>query len=246
MDLKDLYDDGFIAGPNENEEAFFSRVKRVKELFNNPEMLIEKFNIEKFEKISNSFLCFRSSRKMPFWFAGMTLVCDFGNNMRVPLLQLPFRQKFSWINEVDIIEHEKVHALRVCFDEPQFEEILAYRKSKSLWRRFFGPFFQKSTDSYIFLFSIFVILLIPFLPMRLTLLAYTPSTLLFTMFFLRLIKNQWLFKLALKRISKQYSEGEKLITLLTDKEIKLFALKQENSINMQNIRWKQILDVFSN
>ncbi len=45
------------------------------------------------------------------------------------------------------------------YEEPKFEEVLAYRLSSSGFRRRFGAIIQSSTESMIFLLSLFIVIL---------------------------------------------------------------------------------------
>ena len=51
----------------------------------------------------------------------------------------------------ELISHELVHVGRMVFEEPKFEEILAYKTSHYAWRRWLGPIVQSSTESLTFI-----------------------------------------------------------------------------------------------
>ena len=54
-----------------------------------------------------------------------------------PVIQV--RKTTSLASLEEIYAHECVHMARFAFQEPWFEEILAYQTSKRAWRRFLGP-----------------------------------------------------------------------------------------------------------
>ncbi len=58
----------------------------------------------------------------------------------------------------ELIEHELCHVGRMCFHEPRFEEILAYQTSNSRFRRWFGPLFQSSLETVIFLIVLLLVM----------------------------------------------------------------------------------------
>jgi hypothetical protein len=77
-----------------------------------------------------------------------------------------------------ILHHESVHAVREAFDEPQFEELIAYRTAPTAWKRFIGPLFSRVWEFPLFTASLF------FLPLA------CPIPLFFC---LRLLYKQFLF-----------------------------------------------------
>lgn len=229
--LLDSYQKGFLVGPNETEEEFSNRIRKTTELLLDPKF--PELPCGTFSIISPSLLCLRSSKKLPFWFGGMTWICEIEKTI-IPVLQLPKRMRFSWIQEAEVITHEQIHALRALFQEPKFEEILAYRTSRSPFRRNVGPLFQTDRESFLFLLCAVAgpFTLVPLM---------TISLLLFT----RLILRQRTFAKALKRLSVVYKEPEKVIVCLTDQEILLYSKKKENLIDRSSLRWRQIQAVFS-
>lgn len=70
---------------------------------------------------------------------------------------------YLWIyNRDELITHESAHVGRMLFEEPQFEELLAYRSAKSNYRRWFGPIIQSSWETLVFMLSLAFVLLIDF------------------------------------------------------------------------------------
>ena len=60
----------------------------------------------------------------------------------------------------ELVAHELCHIGRMCFQEPRFEEIIAYQSSKSWFRRCFGPLFQSSIETVIFLVALLLVLFV--------------------------------------------------------------------------------------
>lgn len=74
---------------------------------------------------------------------------------------LRFSPKYMGIYHRDeLIRHEIAHVGRMKFDEPQFEEVLAYRTSSSPFRRWFGPVIQSSMESMLFVMVLGLIVFI--------------------------------------------------------------------------------------
>jgi len=58
-----------------------------------------------------------------------------------------------------LLAHEAVHVARMAYEEPKFEEFLAYRLSPNLFQRVAGPLVQSSRESGLF-FLLIVLLLV--------------------------------------------------------------------------------------
>ena len=95
---------------------------------------------------------------------------DFPTQRRHPhgrLFQL--RQKFrdsrrylGLYDRDELIAHELCHVGRMMYQEPKYEEVLAYRTSKSTFRRWFGPIVQSSWESTLFLVILILIMVVDF------------------------------------------------------------------------------------
>lgn len=65
---------------------------------------------------------------------------------------------YLWIyRRNDLLTHEYAHIARMSFDEPKYEELLAYKSSESSFRRFFGPIVVSPIESWLFIAVIFFI-----------------------------------------------------------------------------------------
>ncbi len=216
MDLQQLNKEGLIPGPSETEEAFFARVVKAKKCL--PVALND------FDAAPTWLDVFYDNKKLPFWQAAATWIED-----DTPRIQLKKKNLLGYSTE-EILSHEAVHAVRFAFDEPRFEEILAYHTSKNKFRRFFGPIFQHSWES-----TLFVVLVLASLIPYLKLLPWVFLTYLLV----RLIRNQKTFSECKKNLSLS------IMLRLTDKEIALFSkweniLPYINQAKDKSLRWRMI------
>lgn len=103
-------------------------------------------------------------------------------------------------SEEEVLSHELVHAVRFAFKEPLFEEMFAYKTSKSAMRRFFGPLFLWPFESALFaivsgLAPFFSFFIEPFWTVCLL-------TGIFSFFFLRLLLLHLIFSLCASKLKK--------------------------------------------
>lgn len=68
--------------------------------------------------------------------------------IKCPVIQV--RKGWKGKKEKEALEHELVHGARVSFQEPLFEEILAYQTSSSAFKRFLGPLFLFPWEAAVF------------------------------------------------------------------------------------------------
>lgn len=160
---------GLFPGPNEKEKAFLERVQALEEFFSKPPSEVDDFLtdgdwsapreelLEKYDFSPDWIVAHFDNAKLPFFQAGATWISE-KKTLRIPLIQLKKRYANKPGALSEIVAHEAVHAARMQFDEPRFEELLAYQTSRFPWRRFLGGLFMRSWESTLFLLS----LLIPF------------------------------------------------------------------------------------
>ncbi|MCH9608491.1 MAG: hypothetical protein S4CHLAM45_10680 [Chlamydiales bacterium] len=223
---------GFLCGPNESEETFYKRCK-ADDLSTFPPSLKELFAIS-----PNWVPVHYKDSGLRFWEGGCSWIE--GTNVEIQLKEQFAHKKTLWkiYSKEEILAHEGVHAARVAFEEPIFEEVLAYQTSKSRFRRFFGPFFRSPKE------TLFFALLLP-------LSFFSPFFAIGVVAFglMRLIKTQATFLLARKKLGKLYGKKNALPIMLhlTDKEIILFAKGSIKSYveKQTSLRWQQIKRVFS-
>jgi hypothetical protein len=60
----------------------------------------------------------------------------------------------------EILSHELAHVGRMSFEEPKFEEFLAYQSSSASWRRLLGPIIQSSWEGILFAAILLIIFIL--------------------------------------------------------------------------------------
>lgn len=260
--LLDYYAAGWIPAPEETENAFCERIAAFHQLkLALNENIVEALPFAPEEKAPLTLLTeaetqteatygtvlrnvpvFCSSKQMPPWQAALTWICRLDEEgPLVTLIQLhpSFARKKSLLGLYDrdeLLTHELAHAARAGFDEPKFEEILAYRSSKSALRRFIGPLFASTSEGLglmvllggLVAFSAFNLLfpatsaasLLPYL-------GLLPAGMLLVLF-LRLLYRQHLFHKARLNIKNAFQDNQEkranaLIYCMSDKEIEQAA-----------------------
>ena len=227
-DIKCLFEEGFVPAPGEADAAFYLRVKKTKEKWLSPEKIHE-FPIE----TTTPPFIFRSNKKLPFWVGGMTWILTFDDGCKIPFIQLPKTlRRYTFTKEEEILAHERVHALRVAFNEPIFEEILAYQSSPSKFRRFFGPLCATTKETSLVMGS-FLVGIVPY--------CFWISPLVICTLLIRLFKRQRLLKRAKLALQKRLKHPEIAILLLSDPEILQAANNQLDFLDQKEIRIRQIL-----
>lgn len=173
---------GLIPGPREGSEAFIKRVDYSLDLINHlpeeikvhlsggtltkPKILLEGANAlkKKYDSFPDWTLLFFSNYKLPYWHGGCAWIFQMmEDNPTSALIQL--REAFSRSSKYlgiydrkELLAHELCHVGRMMFQEPKFEEILAYRTANSSYRRWLGPLFQSSIESSLFLLFLFMLI----------------------------------------------------------------------------------------
>jgi hypothetical protein len=137
--LLELFARGLIPGPEESEEAFLERVERA--------LVLESAHWQEASLSTKALFGFAidwvavtfSSQNLSWWEGGATFI-DAGAH----IVLRPAFAKGSCLGTSleEVLAHEAVHAARMRFDEPKFEEMLAYATSKKRWKRCLGPLFS--------------------------------------------------------------------------------------------------------
>jgi hypothetical protein len=199
MDLLSLFKRGLIPGPSETEEAFLLRASSRPPLpdWNDVPPLPSAWGFS-IDWVPLSY----SSKKLLPWEGAIF--------WDTPLIQLhpALQTKTLFGNSLsDILHHESIHAAREAFHEPAFEEILAYSVSRSPWKRFFGPLFQRIWEFPLFAAAFFFLSFFPLV-----------SFPILSFFVLRLFYKQLLFYRLKKKLPLP------ILLCLTDREIRTLAL----------------------
>jgi hypothetical protein len=197
-----LFRRGFIPGPHESEETFLKRVE------SRPPLLSPEWHAVAPQLLSQCGfsidwvpIVYSSKRLFP-WEGAVFWTQESGQ----PLIQLrpTLQTKQLWGNSrAEILVHEAIHAARESFDQPQFEEFLAYAASTVSWKRWLGPLFTRPWEFPLFALSIFSL---PFFP-------WVAAPLL-TLFLGKSFYNHYLFHDLKKSLPFP------VLLCLTDREIK--------------------------
>ncbi len=161
----------------------------------------------------------------------------------------------------ELIEHELCHVGRMCFEEPQFEEILAYQASSSWFRRWFGPLFQSSSESVIFLTTLLLILAVDVYVLlswgheiyaQVSSLKLLPGAMM-AFGLVRLLLRKWQFQRCRKNLASFFNGDEaranQVMYRLTDREIVAFGQKEKISKHLhdeteRSLRWQLLRKVY--
>jgi hypothetical protein len=215
------YQRGCIPGPDESDASFTHRVRT--RLIGHNMIDLEKIYGIRLDWIEP----FLSSANLFPWEAGCTWIGRDG--VRIQLHPKRLRQA-----HLEVLAHEAVHAIREKFDEPRFEEILAYRTSPKVWRRIFGPICKKPYEVWLFLSGSFCDALgglFPVYPF-----PGCATLLISTVFLARLLWDQWRFSSCLTNLP-----DPRLVIALTDREIVKIARGQNFfSLDDHSLRWQVI------
>ncbi len=180
------------------------------------------------------------NHKQSFWHGGCAWIfqCDEESPLSA-ILQLrrslsDNESVYGLLDKKEIIAHEMCHVGRMAFEEPIFEEVLAYRTSNSGYRRWLGPIVKNSIESGVFVLLLFVIFLAD-----LFFVFFGNEQVFFQMMWLKIIPllliGYGLFRLNkrhrqfemclnhLKKVCGQDSVASAVAYRLTDEEIILFG-----------------------
>lgn len=159
--------EGFWPGPDEPEADFLQRVAATKKQARalSQEAISEKTIIEAstltealFDFSCFNIPCFYLDKGLSLW-EGAALWIDEADGVSTPHIQLKRKfKKGSYLcyKEKEVVAHEMFHAARIAYQEPKYEEILAYKTSKNSLRRSLGPLFQTPKESYVFIILLLI------------------------------------------------------------------------------------------
>jgi len=278
-ELRQFNEQGLIPGPSEIEEDFRRRAdfclnfkdKLSAELpFSKGEfctetpILKESFPLTSrlYGMVPEWVVLFFSNEKLLPWHGGAAWIFQLDDSAPTcAILQLrkAFFQKkkyFGLVERSELVAHELCHVGRMMFEEPVFEEVLAYRTSSSWLSRNLGPLIQSPGESVAFVLILMLILLTD-----LGILFFGTPDMLWKTFWVKLLPlglivyalwrlycKKSLFDLAEKKLLALLNSQERassVVYRLTDKEIKFFAESTpeqiQEYINRQTeLRWRVI------
>jgi hypothetical protein len=225
---------GLFPAPQETEDTFNKRVKKIlaKDL-NKTIPLIETY------QMSPQWVSVDYKNKGLFpWEGGCTWIFEEEGVIETTIqLRETFKKEGGYLNfynKDEILIHELAHAARAGFEEPQFEEFLAYRTSQNKFRRELSPLIEHSYEATVFLTLVFFINL--FLPFSFNILPLA----FLILGILRLNKRHKTFQKAINRLKPLFKEEtEAFLYRLKDEEI-IFCAKHP----LKDIRKKFSEDSF--
>lgn len=283
--LKAYCAEGLIPGPAENETEYLQRVdyclslkKSFKERLGNgmatdPAGEDLSFWEEAWKKTEELYgihptwiPLFFSNSQLPFWQGGCAWIFQQDDKSPVSaFLQLrrAFRTAPLYLglyHRDELLAHEMCHVGRMCFQEPQFEEVLAYRSSPSHFRRWLGPLVQAPWESSLFVLLLFFILVLDFFVLwmqpelffHIAWLKLLPFALLIYGIF-RVYKRQQTLQTTLAHLQElipDFAKSQALLYRLTDQEIHAFAKLTPQEITryahaQPSLLWRSNILVFS-
>lgn len=246
-------DRGIFPGPSESEEDFLLRAEALKSLDSSPPVLIQRtFNVapDWIEVVT-------ASKGLYFWEGAATWIEENSEGKRWCKIQYKDTFLTRFYPKDEVIAHEMVHAMRLMFDEPRFEEILAYQTSQSRFRRYFGPLFSHPGESKLFLGSVVLSWILYWAELLFDVSFRGGWILLLPLFVLgfgvfRLFRSQSIFAQALRRLKMAAQKDVNPLAIalrLTDAEVEQCAQWTPEEIRTfaaqeNNLRWRQIHTMF--
>ncbi len=205
---------GLIPGPQESEEAFVKRVA------NSPSVSQEEWSLvapktRPFGYSMDWMQVIYSNQRLAWWEGAATWICP------TPFIQLKVgfqRGSYLGYDRLEILAHEAIHAARIEFNEPQFEEVLAYSLASQSWKRFVGPLFNRSWEPLILILAIVMGWFWFWIPLTVILLGLS-----------WLGWRQWIFKKRCRTLPLP------VILCLTDREIREGELPQDSTLRSRLI-----------
>lgn len=209
---------------------------------------------------------FFSNHQLTFWHGGCAWI--FQMDEKTPTaaflqLRAQFRQSHSYLkiyHRNELIAHELAHVGRMLYQEPQFEEMLAYQSSASSWRRWLGPIVTSSKETLWFIILLGVVIMADF-----ALLSIGPRMapfswwiklapfLLIVLAFGRLIMRHRCFNRCLHYLEMLYPPkiARHFIYRLRDSEIKKFSQSSPSQIqefiessSLSSFRWRFLKSLY--
>lgn len=267
---------GLIPGPGESETDFFHRAKYCLDL---KETIAEEISLPKSLQASCARLTpsneslsslydispdwvpvYFSDYQLAPWQGGCAWIFQ-ASEEKPTAAFFQLRKRFEssptylgLYSRTELMNHELAHVGRMMFEEPKFEEIIAYRTASSKGRRFWGAIVQSSTEA-----AWFVFLLLPLIFLDLYLLFSRQENVywqvaslkliplsLIALAAVRLYRKQKIFSQALNGLVSLFQDQQQanaVIYRLTDKEIEEFAGKSPGAIQeyagiQTELRWR--------
>ncbi len=203
---------------------------------------------------------FFSNEGLAYWHGACSQISSLGEDNPLVYIQLrkAFRNSeyyFGIFSREDVLAHEYAHIGRMAFEEPKYEELIAYRCSTSWLRRWLGALVLSPIETWIFVISLFSFILIDYLLLltgnlnlydKLTWLKVIPLCMAAFASY-RLFAIQKTFLATLNHLKELLGDANAnaVIYRLTDDEIDSFAEMMPHSIlqyaqenRSHSLRWR--------
>lgn len=271
---------GLFPGPNESDEDFMKRVSYCLNLRKNLSIALKEQETEEKSKeilaeaypitlplygIAPAWVpLYFSNEKLAPWHGGCAWIFQMTEESPTAAF---FQLRKAWYassyylgiySRKEFLAHEISHIGRMVYQEPRFEELLAYRTSTTSLRRWLGPIVRNARESL--LFVLFVLAAIVslffafysnnqlFYEMALWLQVIILSLVTFGLY--RVWQDQRTFSRCCERLQELVREKEQVnavVYRLTDKEIADFADMDSKAIlqyaveqSQKSLRWQVI------
>lgn len=253
--LLNLNSRGIFPGLHENKEDFLKRSNWLKQMKYSE--ALQAFCLT--EKIFNARpdwveMRFEKKGLLP-WEGAATWIDESAEHGRVSFIQIKPTWAARLYPQSEVIAHEMVHAMRMMFEGDRFEEILAFRTSKNRFRRYFGPLFNRPSESkgfILWMLSSWILYWADFifeLPLGAEYLLLSPILPLSWGIF-RLMRSQSIFSRMLVHLKKAIGNPDHSLAValrLSDQEIEQFSKSSPEDIisyaakeKEKSLRWEQI------
>lgn len=238
-ELRKCAEEGFLVGPEESEEEFLLRVEL------SPTAKETKLPEEVHERCRTLFgftvpwVAVEMSSRLKWWHAG---VMEFWEGRpKIRMSRMVWKRNFP-VSREELLLHEWCHVARAGFDEPRFEEVIAYQSSRG-FRRWLSPLFQASWEAIAFLL---LCLAGPLFVLSGWGYLFLPLGLFLVWIGARLGIKLWLFRRCLRRLPVE--NPLHLVPFLTDKEIVRMTPEEIRTLCKApgSLRWRQISARFPN
>lgn len=275
QDLIEYNRRGLIPGPKEAEEEFQARVEFCLSL---KTKLLSEIQIPGSEPQDDTIVApalqltdqlygispdwvpvFFSNWKLAPWHGGAAWIFKLQEDSSLgAILQLrkPFYKKSHYLgiySRNELMAHEMAHVGRMAFEEKKYEELLAYKTSKSWFLRLCGPIIQSAAESRLIIYILATLLIMDaYFLFQGSLTAYLDTQIfkllplaLIILALFRLNKRQKTLAKTEKNLASISPHAKEILYRLTDKEIDTFAqMPKDDILKYMNqdpsLRWKVI------
>jgi len=276
MELLNWNRQGIIQGPGESDAEFMKRAHYLQEFKHKVRETLQ-FDIQEdatpileevfpktralYDIEPNFPPLFFSNKQLSFLYGGSSWIVQLEKESpTAAIIQLKeayaTKKRVLFYDRDEILVHELAHIGRMAYDEPRYEEMLAWRSSSNSFRRFLGPLFISLKET-----SFFAFLLITLFVVDLMAIFFGDERLFFQLQYLKVIPVAYLAYAGVRLVLRQRTLARCLSKLsdllglekanavlyrLSDKEIALFAKGpiEEYVKKQESLRWKVIRDAY--